>query len=352
MKITQTTYYLLGLIFGFLATLGLSKVYGADAPPTGSELKCDIHVSMNVQFRICVFAGSSEAINLGYDLRRAWDKMDEIATWLDARNPQSALTQVNQKAANLPQVVRTEIWDMLKLARHLFDLSAGHFDITVAPVTALYEFSTSHPREPTSAEIKERLPWVGMDKLTTDEGAHSFKFKTQGMRFTFEDMAVGFAIDRTVELMKKYYPAGSLEGGSTVRFWGQRPDHEPWEIRLHDPEDKGKLIATVTGNEFAVSTAGITIRSFEIGSHRVHPFIDAKSGLPSDAAKQCSVVSEQALLADAYDSACLIMGSAAVKPMTDEHLGIILVDKQNKVMVSGMQKSATPADTYSFKSSH
>lgn len=115
----------------------------------------------------------------------------------------------------------------------------------------------------------------------------------------------GWSIERVHDLL---VAAGSvshsINGGGDIRVFGTVADGTPWEIGITDPTVPGSCIAVVPGTDIAVATSG----TYERGQHVINPF----TGEPARELVAATVLYPDTALADAFATAMLAMGRAAI----------------------------------------
>jgi thiamine biosynthesis lipoprotein len=115
----------------------------------------------------------------------------------------------------------------------------------------------------------------------------------------------GWAIRRVDAILRG---AGSarhaINGGGDVLLGTSRGPGVPWTVGIADPRDPARLLATVKGAEMAVATSGTAER----GAHILDPF----TGAAADQVLSATVVGADIVDADAYATAAVAMGPAAI----------------------------------------
>jgi thiamine biosynthesis lipoprotein len=115
----------------------------------------------------------------------------------------------------------------------------------------------------------------------------------------------GWAIERASERLRRAGAANhSVNGGGDVQLAGRAAPGRPWVVGVVDPHDRGRVLTTVCGTDFAVATSGTAER----GAHLVDPFTGRRATGPASA----TVVGPSLTRADAYATAAFVMGRNAV----------------------------------------
>jgi thiamine biosynthesis lipoprotein len=124
-------------------------------------------------------------------------------------------------------------------------------------------------------------------------------------RFDPTGLVKGWAIDRaTAMLLDAGAFAVCINGGGDVRAVGGPAVGRPWRVGVAHPLVADAYVTVVEGIDMAVATSGTAER----GAHVVNPL----TGLPATELSSVTVVGRDLALVDAYATAALAMGSAAI----------------------------------------
>lgn len=200
------------------------------------------------------------------------------------------------------------IADALQLSRE----TGGSFDITVEPLSALWNVTGENSEIPKESEITEVLNCVGYENLTLTicgEDAVLAKDKP-GVRIDLGAVAKGYVCEQIVQYLKESgIPYGKLSFGGNLGLFGVKPDGTSWHIGIKNPLNPDAVAAYVSVSEGFVSVSGDYERYFEAEGKRYHHIINPESGWPADN-EICSsvVVAQNGALADALSTALFVMG--------------------------------------------
>jgi thiamine biosynthesis lipoprotein len=116
---------------------------------------------------------------------------------------------------------------------------------------------------------------------------------------------------------------------------GRPAAQELWAVGLADPRDRTRLLTTVRVADAAVATSGVAER----GRHVLDPF----TGRPAEGLLSVSVVGPDIVTADAYATAALAMGRAAVAWLDglDGYAGLAVADDATVSATSGWRWPVT-----------
>ena len=121
--------------------------------------------------------------------------------------------------------------------------SGGKFDITVAPITSLWNFSSESPVVPDKAALAEAVTHVGYDKLEIDGDRVRLTDPAAGV--DLGGVAKGYIADRLREYLVSQKVSGALiDLGGNVLAVGDKQG-EAFRVGIRDPQDSAALAATV-----------------------------------------------------------------------------------------------------------
>ncbi|HEY6749434.1 MAG TPA: FAD:protein FMN transferase [Mycobacteriales bacterium] len=96
----------------------------------------------------------------------------------------------------------------------------------------------------------------------------------------------------------------AVNGGGDIQLAGEAGPGRPWTVGISDPHDRGRVLTTVSGRDFAVATSGTAER----GAHLTDPF----TGRPVTHLAAATVTGPSLTRADAYATAAFVLGRPAL----------------------------------------
>lgn len=145
----------------------------------------------------------------------------------------------------------------------------------------------------------------------------------------------GWAVEAASRRLREHGSANhAVNGGGDIQLAGQPAPDRLWTVGISDPHDRGRILTTVSGRDFAVATSGTTER----GTHITDPF----TARPVTHLAAATVIGPSLTEVDAYATAAFVMGRHAL-PWIDTLLGhaALLVDPDGHQQSS----AAWPAPT-------
>ncbi len=251
-----------------------------------------------------------------------FDQLAEIHDITNYYSKNSQVAEINNTAADEEILIREEMKEILTASLDIGNSSQGAFDITIAPVVELWDFSGGG-NVPRYEEVQQKLDLVGTDKLQYD-GESKLKKLADGVKIDLGGAAKGYAGDVAITILKKYDVVGAVvDLGGNITCFGKNPNSSngKWRIGLQKPfAPAGEYDDVIEIDEGAVVTSGIYQRYFEKDGRSYHHIIDPQIGYPADKEyNSVTIVADSSLYADCLATACYILGQDKGKELTERY---------------------------------
>jgi len=239
--------------------------------------------------------------------------LSEAEAVLSGWNAASELSAFNRHDGTGWVPVSEPLYAVLEAARTVNQQSGGAFDLTIAPLVALWGFGSSASKEsaPSDLEIADALRRVGAEKLELRIVPRAARKLVPGVRLDLDAIAPGLVVDRiSRDLAALGYSNHIVEIGGEVRCRGRGPGGRAWRTAVERPQTGARIVqAVVALDGLGISTSG-DYRDFRVlEGTRISHTIDPRSGRPvRHALASVSVVHESVMLADAYATALMVLG--------------------------------------------
>ncbi|MGX4771875.1 FAD:protein FMN transferase [Bradyrhizobium guangdongense] len=225
----------------------------------------------------------------------------------------SALVELNRTGILVDPAA--EMVDLLSASQHYSGLTGGLFDVTVQPLWELYAShfaqEDADPGGPAAAAIQAALARVGSDRITVGRDR---VVMPRGTTVTLNGIAQGYVTDKVVDLLRAHGVSHSLVDMGEARAIGARPDGQPWEVGIADPDVSGQTKAVLPIVDRAVSTSGNYGFSFDPRAQFNHLF-DPRTGGCAHRYRSVTTVSRSATAADALSTAFSFMPEEKIRSL-------------------------------------
>jgi thiamine biosynthesis lipoprotein len=223
----------------------------------------------------------------------------------------SALVELNRSGILVDPAA--ELVDLLTISQRFAEATGGRFDPTVQPLWTLYadhfRQSNADPAGPPQSAVQAALAHVGCDRLTVSRDRIVMP---RGMAVTLNGIAQGYITDKIVDLLRWRGVVQSLVDMGETRAIGSRPDGQPWEVGIADPDVAGRTATILPIVDRAVSTSGAYGFRFDPEGRFNHLF-DPASGSCADRYRSVTTVSASATAADALSTAFSLMSEPQIR---------------------------------------
>jgi len=215
-------------------------------------------------------------------------------------------------AAGAPVLVDAETAFLIKKALYYAELTDGLLNPSIAPLSSLWNFSSSAADDhtiPDSKEISERLMhtayqgiWVEDLTVRLPDGQSSIDLGC---------IAKGYIADKMKEyLLEEQVESALINLGGNVLAVGTKPDTTPFLIGIQKPfAESGIAETTVSISNSSAVTSGIYERYFEEKGVLYHHILDPQTGYPVDnELASVTILSASSTDGDALSTSCLLLG--------------------------------------------
>lgn len=261
-------------------------------------------------------------------------RLKEFDGELSMFNPESTIAKINRSE----EVETGELFEtMFETAMEVSRLTAGAFDITVAPMVNAWGFGTKGKAQ--NNEIVVRGEEVNVDSLKEIVGYDKVTLENHHLRKTDERVmldasaiAKGYACDVVAKLLAKKGCTSYLVdiGGEIVAHGGKREwvdgrvQRRGWGIGITKPTDDPEGInqenqRVVRYYDIALATSGNYRQFYQDGAVRRSHTIDPRSGYPiQHQLLSATVTASSCMRADALATSAMVMGENAFIELVEQ----------------------------------
>jgi thiamine biosynthesis lipoprotein len=224
---------------------------------------------------------------------------------------------------------------LLKVVQTSMSISAttgACFDITSKPISNLWGFNAQLPKSiPSRKMLQTILQYVGTHHLTLQKD--SLIKDNPNTQIDCDGIAQGYTVDQlSLFLRKKGIVNFMVELGGEVFTSGQNLVGTDWVIGIEASEafarDDHFVSKNISLSNLAVTTSGSMKKYRKLGSRYWSHIVDPRTALPVDnGIVSVSVIAPDAITADAYDNAFMVMGVNNALLLADslKYIGLYIV---------------------------
>ncbi len=245
----------------------------------------------------------------------SFDLIEKYEAIFSRTRDTSELYQLNHGLApkvpdkQLTYSLSEELSDIFRHALTYSRLSDGAFDLTVAPITSIWDFQSPEPSIPDEKNLQQALSLI--DYKYIQLSGHEISFAKEGIEIDLGAIAKGYIADRVKEyLMNNGVNSAIINLGGNVLCIGSKPDHSPFHIGIQKPyADRNETIATMEISDRSVVSSGVYERFFEMDGKVYHHILNPKTGYPYDNGLiSVTIISPKSVDGDGLSTSCFALG--------------------------------------------
>ena len=312
------------LVCPMLLFTGCENITDADTSITGNEPISISSIKLNTAVQITIYDSQDKA--LLDDCLALCDKYELV---FSRTNEKSELYKLNHRkdtsdkdpnadgqTTPYPVSGTADTWhiseDLASLLSQGLSItreSDGAFDIAIAPLTSLWDFTAEDPKVPDDAAIQKALPLCSSDGVTID--GQDITLPSDDIQFDVGAIAKGYIADRLKDfLVKKGVNSAIINLGGNVLCIGSKPNGTPFKIGIQKPfadRNETEAVMDITGK--SVVSSGIYERCFKQGGKLYHHILNPQTGYPyENGLISVTIISDQSVDGDALSTTCFALG--------------------------------------------
>ncbi len=206
--------------------------------------------------------------------------------------------------------VSQELSELLKAGLFYSKLSEGRFDITIEPVSRLWDFSSGEGRVPEKKQIEAALPYVGYRDIRLD--GNTLIMQSPGMGIDLGGIAKGYIADQLKSyLCQNGVTSGLIDLGGNILCIGSKEDGQDFHIGIQQPfADRNEMIAAVSVSSRSIVSSGIYERYITAEDGKLyHHILDPSTGYPyENGLNGVTVISEKSVDGDGLSTTIFALG--------------------------------------------
>jgi thiamine biosynthesis lipoprotein len=235
----------------------------------------------------------------------AFELVDRLERELSRFKSNSDVTRINHLAAGESTAVNPSTLECLVIARHVFDLTGGAFDISIG---------------------------TGLPTLEIDAEQVRVRAERAGVRIDLGGIGKGYAVDLMGELLEDWgLELALVHGGfSSVLALEAPPEREGWPLTLSDPSAPARVLTRLAVRHTALGASGIRKKDHivnprtgqpvrgRLASWVAVPRPDATQGAPAGQGQRLAPTA----IADALTTAFMLLGTEEIALLCESSPGL------------------------------
>lgn len=290
-------------IISFFTALSIALASSGCSSGPGSEALSMSGIYFDTVVQIEIWGADQEIVEHCREICEYYEQLLSITV------EDSEISAINH-AGGQPVKVSDETAELIKLGIKYGDLSGGLFDITIAPVSTLWNFKDNETGTlPDPAALEEAVTHVDYRQIQVDKD--TVTLSDPDARIDLGGIAKGYIADRLKDYLEEEGVRHALINlGGNMAAVGDRYGGGPFRIGLQKPfASEGTAMTSVEITDQSVVTSGCYERYFEKDGTIYHHILDPRTGYPiQNGLYQVTIISDSSADGDALSTACYALG--------------------------------------------
>jgi thiamine biosynthesis lipoprotein len=257
---------------------------------------------MGVKTRIVLYAHNDSTASDAASA--AFDRIGQLDACMSDYRRDSELNRLCDHAGSEPVNVSDDLFDVIATSLSVSRASDGAFDVSIAPVVALWRkarMTNALPDPQKLSEARELVDWRG---IALDESNHTVELLKPGMRLDLGGIGKGYAAQQAIDVLKARGVNRCLVAlAGDIAVGDPPPDARGWTIDIALPKTARSLLLS----NAAVSTSGDAEQFTEVAGVRYSHIVDPRTGIGVTNQRQVTVIAPRGEIADAVSSAACVV---------------------------------------------
>lgn len=265
-----------------------------------------------------------DAVTQGIDA--AFGEMARIQTLMSFHDPASELSRLNRDAHRHAVAVSADLFNVLSLARELYEVTGGTFDVAVAPQLVRWNYLPRHHRHTRGGTLS----------AMTLQPNRVVRF-AQPLLLDLGGIAKGYAVDCAVQALQTAgIPRGVVNAGGDLRVFGADPE----VVHVRHPETPGLCVPLAELCDAAIATSASYFERRRFRGRQVTPIVDPSTGGACTTRRSVSVIAASCVIADALTKVVALRGRRAFPVLERFGASTLILDSNGSVLTGGASRAA------------
>lgn len=256
------------------------------------------------------------------------------------RKENSDIFKINNASKSDKIKVNDETFDILKKSLEVSRKTDGAFEVTILPISSLWDFSNNNGVVPDSSALKNALTKVGYNNILLVEKNLTVQNLSEAQILDLGGVGKGSACDLALkEYRKKDLNYAIISVGGSIGLYGKKENNQPFNIAIRDPLEKENpsiSFANLKLYSGCISTSGAYEQGFTANDTFYHHILDSKTGYSAQTdLLSVTVCHNSGTLTDLLSTACYVLGKDKSLSILKEYdAEAVFVDKNKNVFIT------------------
>jgi len=278
-------------------------------------------IQMGMNFRVVLYAPDEDSANAAASA--AYARIKQLNALMSDYDPDSELMQLCRSAGLGKKVhVSPDLLAVLTQSQALSRKSDGAFDISVGPVVKLWRKARRTKKFPAPDELAAAREKVGFRNLRIDEQSGDVELLKEGMLLDLGGIAVGYAVDEALAVLKAHGITSALiDGSGDIGVSDAPPGKAGWRIGIAPLDTDKEPSRYLILKNAAVTTSGDAFQFVELDGKRYSHIVNPQTGLGLIDHSSVTVIARNCTIADSYTKVVSVLGPERGLKLIDETPG-------------------------------
>lgn len=230
--------------------------------------------------------------------------------------------------------VSNELYDMISIGQYYSETSNGKFNIAIAPLTDLWDFTGVSNSIPSKEKIDAALAYSSYKDIHVAKD-NLIGFANNNNMIDLGGIAKGYIADVLKDyLLSNNVHMGIISLGHNVLCIGDKFG-ESFKVGIRKPFTENDIITTVDVTDKSVVTSGIYERYFKHNDVIYHHILDSSTGYPiQNNLSSITIISDTSTQGDALSTLLFSLGGEQALDYDKKHNEIetIIIDRNNNIL--------------------
>lgn len=220
--------------------------------------------------------------------------------------PGSELYRLNEEKE---MDVSDDLLNLIQMGVEYGEMTDGLFDITIAPLAELWDFTGNEHQVPSQEAIHEALQTVNYQNIQISGSHITLK---NNASIDLGALAKGYIADRLKDyLVSEGVTSAIINLGGNVLCIGTKPDHSAFEVAIQRPfAERNDVLESTSVIDQTVVSSGIYERGFEENGVWYHHILNPFTGFPNTTdLTGVSIQCDRSVDGDALSTVSMSLGS-------------------------------------------
>ena len=233
--------------------------------------------------------------------------------------------------------VSRETLELIQEGLYYSKLSNGSFDITIEPVSSLWNFNADKPVLPDATQLEKATKKVNYKNVKID--GNEIEFLEEGMGIDLGAIAKGYIADRLKDyLTENGVKSAVINLGGNVLCIGRNTNDENFAIGVQKPErDSAQVAKVLSIDDKSVVSSGTYERYITVDGVDYHHILNPKTGYGyQNGLVEVTIISDKSVEGDGLSTTCLSLGLEKGMKLLNSTEGVcgMFIDKNGKIYYS------------------